>query len=79
MRHKGSSPHWVGLSREGKEHPWEWVNRSPLSHLFQVQGDGLCAYLGDAGLSSSHCSARRNWVCTKPALQKPRKNFCIST
>lgn len=30
MRHKGSSPHWVGLSREGKEHPWEWVNRSPF-------------------------------------------------
>ncbi|XP_072213957.1 C-type lectin domain family 2 member B-like [Excalfactoria chinensis] len=80
MRHKGSSPHWVGLTREGQEHPWQWLNRSPSSHPFQVQGDGPCAYLGDAGLSSSHCSQRRNWVCTKPALQNTsRKNLCIST
>ncbi|OXB53038.1 hypothetical protein ASZ78_002618 [Callipepla squamata] len=32
MRYRGSSPHWVGLSREGEEHPWQWVNRSPSSH-----------------------------------------------
>uniref|UniRef100_A0A8C2TXS4 C-type lectin domain-containing protein n=1 Tax=Coturnix japonica TaxID=93934 RepID=A0A8C2TXS4_COTJA len=32
MRHIGSSPHWVGLTREGQEHPWQWLNRSPSSH-----------------------------------------------
>uniref|UniRef100_A0A8C2YDY7 C-type lectin domain-containing protein n=1 Tax=Coturnix japonica TaxID=93934 RepID=A0A8C2YDY7_COTJA len=26
MRHIGSSPHWVGLTREGQEHPWQWLN-----------------------------------------------------
>ncbi|NXC39138.1 CLC2E protein, partial [Penelope pileata] len=69
MRYKGISQHWVGLYRESKEHPWKWVNHSPSSHLFQVQGDGFCAYLGNTGLSSSHCSTQRNWVCTKSALQ----------
>ncbi|NXJ16827.1 CLC2E protein, partial [Odontophorus gujanensis] len=69
MRYRGSSQHWVGLSREGEEHPWQWVNHSPLSHPFRVHGGGLCAYLGDVGLSSSCCSAQRNWVCTKPAAQ----------
>ncbi|NXC39139.1 CLC2E protein, partial [Penelope pileata] len=69
MRYKGFSQPWVGHSREGEEHPWKWVNHSPLSHLSQVQGDGFCAYLGNTGLSSTHCSTQRNWVCTKSALQ----------
>ncbi|NXL86067.1 CLC2E protein, partial [Alectura lathami] len=69
MRYKGSLQHWVGLSREDEEHPWKWVNHSSSSLLFQVQGGGFCAYLGDAGLSSSCCSTQRNWVCNKPALQ----------
>lgn len=33
MRYKGISEHWVGLSREGEEQPWKWVNRSQLSPL----------------------------------------------
>lgn len=34
MRYKGISEHWIGLSREDEEQPWQWVNRSPLSHLW---------------------------------------------
>lgn len=34
MRYKGISEHWVGLLREDEEQPWQWVNRSPLSHLW---------------------------------------------
>lgn len=33
MRYKGASEHWVGLSRDDEERPWEWVNRSRFSHL----------------------------------------------
>ncbi|XP_066842931.1 C-type lectin domain family 2 member D-like isoform X2 [Anser cygnoides] len=33
MRYKGISEHWVGLSREGEEQPWKWVNHSRPSHL----------------------------------------------
>ncbi|NXX77319.1 CLC2E protein, partial [Urocolius indicus] len=66
MRYKGISDHWIGLSREDEEQPWEWVNHSPLSHLFQIRGGGLCAYLKDDGLSSSPCNLPKSWVCTKP-------------
>nr|XP_038043671.1 C-type lectin domain family 2 member B-like isoform X1 [Anas platyrhynchos] len=87
MRYKGISEHWVGLSRDGEEQPWKWVNHSRPSPLFQVQGGGFCAYLGDTGLHSSQCSTERNWVCTKPALNSPEKgnktrrarNLCISS
>ncbi|XP_068032129.1 C-type lectin domain family 2 member B-like isoform X2 [Anomalospiza imberbis] len=33
MRYKGISEHWIGLLREDEDQPWQWVNRSPLSHL----------------------------------------------
>ncbi|NWS20124.1 CLC2E protein, partial [Pachyramphus minor] len=68
-RYKGISEHWVGLLRKDEEQPWQWVNHSLLSHLFQIRGDGLCAYLDDKGLSSSHCTTERSWICNKPELQ----------
>ncbi|NWR81100.1 CLC2E protein, partial [Centropus unirufus] len=67
-RYKGALEHWIGLSREDEEQPWKWVNNSHLSQLFQIHGGGLCAHVGDEGLSSSCCSAVRSWVCTKPEL-----------
>ncbi|KFP87904.1 C-type lectin domain family 2 member E, partial [Acanthisitta chloris] len=69
MRYKGISEHWIGLLREDEEQPWQWVNRSHLSHLFQVRGGGLCAYLDDNGLSSSCCSTERSWICNKREQQ----------
>ncbi|CAM9107350.1 unnamed protein product [Bubo scandiacus] len=87
MRYKGSLEHWIGLSREDEEQPWEWVNRSRLSPLFQIRGGGLCALVKDDGLSSSRCGAEKSWVCNKPELQSPRKgngtrraqNLCVSS
>ncbi|XP_054663565.1 C-type lectin domain family 2 member E-like isoform X2 [Grus americana] len=87
MRYKGISEHWIGLSREDEEQPWKWVNHSHLSHPFRIHGGGLCAFLSDSGLDSSHCSARRSWVCNKPELQSPSKgnatrraqNLCVSS
>ncbi|NXW57396.1 CLC2E protein, partial [Eurystomus gularis] len=69
MRYKGIAEPWIGLSRADEEQPWQWVNRSRFSHLFQIRGGGLCAHLDNKGLSSSHCSARRSWVCNKAELQ----------
>ncbi|NXY20912.1 CLC2E protein, partial [Atrichornis clamosus] len=69
MRYKGISEHWIGLLREDEEQPWQWVNSSPLSHLFRIHGSGLCAYLDDNELSSSDCSTERSWICNKPELQ----------
>ncbi|NXA14252.1 CLC2E protein, partial [Sapayoa aenigma] len=69
MRYKGISEHWIGLLREDEEQPWQWVNHSLLSHLFHVRGGGLCAHLDDNGLSSSHCSTEKSWICNKPELQ----------
>ncbi|KAF2978165.1 hypothetical protein EK904_007296 [Melospiza melodia maxima] len=87
MRYKGISEHWIGLLREDEEQPWMWVNRSPLSHLFRIHGSGLCAYLDDNGLSSSHCSTERSWICNKHELQSSGKgnrmrrppNLCVSS
>ncbi|KAM6396239.1 C-type lectin domain family 2 member D-like [Rhynochetos jubatus] len=73
LRYKGISEHWIGLSREDEEQPWQWMNRSRVSPLFRIHGSGLCAYLNDNGLSSSHCSTERSWVCNKPELQSPHK------
>uniref|UniRef100_A0A8C0IH56 C-type lectin domain-containing protein n=1 Tax=Bubo bubo TaxID=30461 RepID=A0A8C0IH56_BUBBB len=87
-RYKGSLEHWIGLSREDEEQPWEWVNGSRLSPLFQIRGGGgLCALVKDDGLSSSRCGAEKSWVCNKPELQSPRKgngtrraqNLCVSS
>ncbi|XP_037979340.1 C-type lectin domain family 2 member E-like [Motacilla alba alba] len=87
MRYKGISEYWVGLLREDEEQPWQWVNRSPLSHLFWIRGGGLCAYLDGNGLSSSHCSTERSWICNKQELQSSGKgnrirrppNLCVSS
>ncbi|OWK62755.1 C-type lectin domain family 2 member E [Lonchura striata] len=87
MRYKGISEHWIGLLREDEEQPWQWVNRSPLSHLFRIHGSGLCAYLDDNGLSSSQCSTERSWICNKHELQSSGKgnrlrrppNLCVSS
>ncbi|XP_023799380.1 C-type lectin domain family 2 member E-like isoform X3 [Cyanistes caeruleus] len=87
MRYKGISEHWIGLLREDEEQPWQWVNRSPLSQLFWIRGGGLCAFLDDNGLSSSHCSIERSWICNKHELKissngnRTRRppNLCVSS
>ncbi|XP_063174730.1 uncharacterized protein LOC134507791 [Chroicocephalus ridibundus] len=131
VRYKGTSEHWIGLSRGDGEQPWKWVNNSRFSHLFRflttnpakieivqhqywhidtheffsfflfapskvgslispsrfrIGGGGLCAYVTGDGLSSSRCSARRSWVCSKAELQNPRQNrtkraqnLCVSS
>uniref|UniRef100_A0A8C4JY70 C-type lectin domain family 2 member B-like n=2 Tax=Dromaius novaehollandiae TaxID=8790 RepID=A0A8C4JY70_DRONO len=84
MRYKGISEHWIGLSRQDEQQPWQWADGSSLAPPFGVRGGGHCAYLNDNGLSSSWCSTERNWVCTKPELPGPRpsrasRNLCVDS
>ncbi|NXL40714.1 CLC2E protein, partial [Glaucidium brasilianum] len=70
-RYKGSSEHWIGLSREDEARPWTWVNLSRVGCLikksrFQIRGGGLCALVKDEKNSSSGCDAEKSWVCNKP-------------
>uniref|UniRef100_A0A8C8S9A5 C-type lectin domain-containing protein n=1 Tax=Pelusios castaneus TaxID=367368 RepID=A0A8C8S9A5_9SAUR len=61
MRYKGVSEHWIGLKRLLPQ-PWKWVNGEQFNNL----GDGDCAYLSDGFATSSWCSTKRYWICSKP-------------
>ncbi|XP_044837418.1 C-type lectin domain family 2 member D-like isoform X1 [Mauremys mutica] len=65
MRYKGVSEFWIGLKRETAQ-PWRWVNGKQFNNLFTVRGEGDCAYLSDRFATSSWCSTKRYWICSKP-------------
>ncbi|XP_039373090.1 early activation antigen CD69-like [Mauremys reevesii] len=65
MRYKGVSEFWIGLKRETAQ-PWRWVNGEQFNNLFTVRGEGDCAYLSDSFATSSWCSTKRYWICSKP-------------
>uniref|UniRef100_A0A8C4W0Y1 C-type lectin domain-containing protein n=1 Tax=Gopherus evgoodei TaxID=1825980 RepID=A0A8C4W0Y1_9SAUR len=65
MRYKGVSEFWIGLKRESAQ-LWGWVNGEQFNNLFTVRGEGDCAYLSDGFATSSWCSTKRYWVCSKP-------------
>uniref|UniRef100_A0A8B9T1U1 C-type lectin domain-containing protein n=1 Tax=Anas platyrhynchos TaxID=8839 RepID=A0A8B9T1U1_ANAPL len=71
LLHYGRPLHyWVGLHREGSD-PWRWCNGSLFNNLFDIQGNGQCAYLNPAGVSSDWCSQLKYSVCSHP-LKSPR-------
>ncbi|XP_032643799.1 C-type lectin domain family 2 member B-like isoform X2 [Chelonoidis abingdonii] len=65
MRYKGVSEFWIGLKRESAQ-LWRWVNGEQFNNLFMVRGEGDCAYLSDGFATSSWCSTKRYWICSKP-------------
>ncbi|XP_074872904.1 C-type lectin domain family 2 member B-like [Carettochelys insculpta] len=71
MRYKGISEHWIGLKRVPAQ-PWRWVNGEELKTLFTVKGEGDCAYLSDGFTTSSWCSTKRYWICSKPEEYEAR-------
>ncbi|XP_071881113.1 C-type lectin domain family 2 member D isoform X1 [Anas platyrhynchos] len=71
LLHYGRPLHyWVGLHREGSN-PWRWCNGSLFNNLFDIKGNGQCAYINLAGVSSDWCSQQKYSVCSHP-LQSPR-------
>ncbi|KAM9119219.1 C-type lectin domain family 2 member B-like [Pangshura tecta] len=67
LRYKGVPYHWIGLWREqGEGQPWKWTNGTIFNNLFQVRGEGQCAYLDEQGVSSSRCYSERHLICNRP-------------
>uniref|UniRef100_A0A8B9T377 C-type lectin domain-containing protein n=1 Tax=Anas platyrhynchos TaxID=8839 RepID=A0A8B9T377_ANAPL len=75
LRYGRALHYWVGLHQEGSD-PWRWCNgplTSPSATLcrFDIQGNGQCAYIDLAGVSSDWCSQQKYLVCSH-TLKSPR-------
>ncbi|KAM9207916.1 LOW QUALITY PROTEIN: uncharacterized protein RG961_014777 [Leptosomus discolor] len=71
LRYGSSLHHWVGLRREGSG-PWKWVNGSLFNNLFDIQGEGQCAYINADGISSDWCSQMKYSICSHPQKRPSR-------
>ncbi|XP_054663592.1 C-type lectin domain family 2 member A-like isoform X2 [Grus americana] len=67
LRYAANRDFWFGLQRENTG-PWKWFNGSLLNNLFEVRGNGQCAYVNVEGISSDWCSQMKYSVCSH--LQK---------
>ncbi|KAM9119546.1 C-type lectin domain family 2 member D-like isoform 2-T2 [Pangshura tecta] len=77
LRYSGIPYHWIGLWREqGEGQPWKWTNGTIFNNLFQVRGEGQCAYLNEYGVSSSRCYSERHFICNQPDNCSRRKPSC---
>ncbi|XP_065420223.1 C-type lectin domain family 2 member D-like isoform X1 [Chrysemys picta bellii] len=73
-RYRGIPYRWIGLQREpGEGQPWKWTNGTIFNNLFQVRGEGQCAYLNEYGVSSSRCYSDRHFICSWPDQCSRRK------
>ncbi|XP_035170327.1 C-type lectin domain family 2 member A-like isoform X2 [Oxyura jamaicensis] len=70
LRYGRALHYWVGLQREGSD-PWRWINGSLFNNLFDIRGNGQCAYINLDGVSSDWCSQLKYSVCSHP-LKSPR-------
>ncbi|XP_065420195.1 C-type lectin domain family 2 member D-like isoform X3 [Chrysemys picta bellii] len=74
LRYREIPYRWIGLQKEqGEGQPWKWTNGTIFNNLFQVRGEGQCAYLDDHGVSSSRCYSDRHFICSQPAECSRRK------
>uniref|UniRef100_A0A8C3I1F4 C-type lectin domain-containing protein n=1 Tax=Chrysemys picta bellii TaxID=8478 RepID=A0A8C3I1F4_CHRPI len=75
LRYREIPYRWIGLQKEqGEGQPWKWTNGTIFNNLFQVRGEGQCAYLDDHGVSSSRCYSERHFICSQtwfPVLHGP--------
>ncbi|GAB0201515.1 C-type lectin domain family 2 member E-like [Grus japonensis] len=67
LRYAANRDFWFGLQRENTG-PWKWFNGSLFNNLFEVRGNGQCAYVNVEGISSDWCSQMKYFVCSH--LQK---------
>ncbi|XP_008561266.1 PREDICTED: C-type lectin domain family 2 member D11-like [Galeopterus variegatus] len=65
-RYKGSSDHWIGLSREPLHHTWKWTDSTEYNFSVAIRGVGESAYLNELGVSSASVYTERKWICSKP-------------
>ncbi|XP_075769936.1 C-type lectin domain family 2 member B-like isoform X1 [Pelodiscus sinensis] len=73
-RYKGNPFCWIGLQREQDQgQPWKWTNGTIFNNLFEIRGEGQCAYLDDFGVSSARCYSDRHFICSQPDECSRRK------
>ncbi|XP_039944600.1 C-type lectin domain family 2 member D-like isoform X1 [Hirundo rustica] len=63
LRYGNFMEYWVGLWREGSG-PWKWLNGSLFNALFDIQGNGHCAYTNSHRISSDRCSEMKFSICS---------------
>ncbi|XP_041876071.1 C-type lectin domain family 2 member D-like [Corvus kubaryi] len=63
LRYGNFMEYWVGLRREGSG-PWKWLNGSLFNALFDIQGNGHCAYTNSHRISSDRCSETKFSICS---------------
>uniref|UniRef100_A0A8C0ISM8 C-type lectin domain-containing protein n=1 Tax=Chelonoidis abingdonii TaxID=106734 RepID=A0A8C0ISM8_CHEAB len=61
------------LQEQGEGQAWKWTNGTVFNNLFQVRGEGQCAYLDEYGVSSSRCYSERHFICKRPDECSKRK------
>ncbi|XP_073541005.1 C-type lectin domain family 2 member B-like [Phyllobates terribilis] len=66
VRFKGSSDHWIGLSREQEGRPWVWTNGSLCNNAFHIHGVSKCVFLNSGRVFSASCYFDKYWICNKP-------------
>ncbi|XP_054575255.1 C-type lectin domain family 2 member A isoform X2 [Eptesicus fuscus] len=64
-KHAGASMHWIGLSRKQGE-SWKWTNGTTFNAWFEIDGNGLFAFLNADGVYSSRGFVDIKWICSKP-------------
>ncbi|XP_030053358.1 CD209 antigen-like protein B isoform X5 [Microcaecilia unicolor] len=75
----GSENYWIGLNDKDKEGDWRWVDRSPLSFTFWLNGEPNnhneedCAHLvynaaTKAQWNDINCDNTFRWICEKRTL-----------
>ncbi|XP_019523161.1 PREDICTED: CD209 antigen-like protein 2 isoform X1 [Hipposideros armiger] len=68
---------WIGLSDQHNETFWQWVDKSPLTLSFWIEGepnnigDEDCVELSTDGWNDNKCSAEDFWICEKPSAPCP--------
>ncbi|KAJ6652946.1 hypothetical protein lerEdw1_010304 [Lerista edwardsae] len=62
--HKDPFNHWVGLLREPGL-VWKWPDGTLFNNLYEVEGDGQCAYLSEGILRSADCLVAKKWLCSQ--------------
>ncbi|XP_060615383.2 uncharacterized protein [Anolis sagrei] len=76
MNDKSLYNHWIGLLREPEE-SWKWTDGTPFNNLFEIRGDGQCAYLTHGAVSSADCSVKKKCLCSQSV--KTNHGHCRGT
>ncbi|XP_026540252.1 C-type lectin domain family 2 member F-like [Notechis scutatus] len=68
--------HWIGLHRSSEDR-WKWPDGTLFKNIFEVEGDGGCAYLKNRAASSADCAVWKKGLCSLKGLMNHK--LCRAT